>query len=350
MLKMAIFSFDKQYKGWSIERTLRHVSYWGFWLTFYTLVNGTAHDSYYDWFILELFILPVKIPFTYLIVYYLLPKFLPKKKYIFLVIVVIIFAFLGVSIIVETNKFLGFINKGQPTLLFSKTAIYRTFDLVYVASLVVIIKMIQQNIRQQKINAQLKEEKMGAELQILKNQLQPHFLFNTLNNIYSMALSKDEETPESILRLSNIISYMLYDCSVEKVDLEKELMLIKNYIELEKLRYGNRLDLSFDVQGDVKGKMIAPLLLLPFVENAFKHGVSKDENESWIRIHLSLINNKIEFLVENSIPDSTDKNELTKSGIGLSNIKKRLELQYNERYKLIIVPSDTYLIKLKLML
>lgn len=350
MEKMSFFSFDKQYKGLSVERILRHLLYWSFWLAFYTLVNGSYDEVYYTWFVLELFMLTVKIPFTYIIVYYLLPKLIPKKKYIILIIIIILLAFFGVSIIIEINKFLGHTHKGQPLTLFSGTAIYRTFDLVYVASLVVIIKMIQQNSWQQKVNAELKEEKIGAELQILKNQLQPHFLFNTLNNIYSMALSKDDEAPESILRLSNIISYMLYDCSVERVDLEKELELIKNYIELEKLRYGNRLDLSFDIQGNVKGKMIAPLLLLPFVENAFKHGASMDENKSWIRINLSSTNNNLEFFIENSIPNSGVNNEITKSGIGLSNIKKRLKLQYTGKYNLNITQSESYLVKLKLEL
>ena len=147
------------------------------------------------------------------------------------------------------------------------------------------------------------EQKLGAELKVLKNQLHPHFLFNTLNNLYSMVLTQHPRASEVVVRLSDIMSYMLYDCERRLIDLEKEIENLKNYIELEKIRYGKRLDISFETGGKIAGKSIPPLLLLPFLENAFKHGVGKNERASWVRINLWVNDEELTYLVENSLPD-----------------------------------------------
>ena len=122
---------------------------------------------------------------------------------------------------------------------------------------------------------QAQQEKITAELQLLKAQVHPHFLFNTLNNIYSFSLDNSPKTPDMILKLSSLLSYMLYDCKAEEVRLEKEIEIMKNYIDLEKERYGNKIEISWSVEGDIKDKFISPLLMLPFLENAFKHGISE---------------------------------------------------------------------------
>lgn len=348
---MWLFSFDKEYKGWSFERVSRHIVWWCFWLTFYTVINGSYANQYGDFLLLELMVMAVKIPFVYVVVYYLFPKLLPEKRYFALGASMIVLALVGVAGIVEINKTLPpEIQHGQPTSFWNTKAFFRALDLIYGVSLVVVIKMVQQFFQQRRLNAQLKEEKANAELQNLKNQLQPHFLFNTLNNIYGMVLSGNREAADSVLRLSSIMSYMLHECEGTFVALEKELELIKNYIELEKLRYGDLLDVSMETAGCIKGRMIAPLLLLPFVENAFKHGVSASEKHAWVRINVLVTDDELTFFVENSIPCDDSSFSPVKSGIGLANVRQRLDLLYPQRHELKINAADTYLINLKIIM
>jgi len=349
---MSFFSLDKEYAGWPLERIARHVLYWGLWLTFYCILNASYQGSgYLQWLWLELMFMTVKLPYAYFVAYYLFPKLLPQKKYTTLFFSMLLFAFVGVWFMVLLLSNFPDIALGQPTEFFAVKTFFRALDLVYIASLVVVIKMIQRFMRQERISARLREEKVGSELQILKNQLQPHLLLNTLNNIYGLVLSDDKKAGGAVLKLSNIISYMLYECNVDYVELEKEVSLLRNYMELEKIRYGDRLDVSFDIQGSISGKYIAPLLLMPFVENAFKHGAAQSEGPSWIRISLETEADEIFFMVENSLSGipSGGTPEL-KSGIGLENVRKRLILLYPERHWLQIKEDDTYWISLKIKL
>ena len=166
------------------------------------------------------------------------------------------------------------------------------------------------------------QERKTAELQLLKAQVHPHFLFNTLNNIYSFSMNNSPKTPGLILKLSSLLSYMLYDCKAEEVRLEKEIETIKNYIDLEKDRYGNKIEISWNVEGDIKGKFISPLLMLPFLENAFKHSVSEQIDKPWFSVDISVKSDTLRCKIANS------KNEfvaLTENGPGITNVKKRLE-------------------------
>ena len=230
--------------------------------------------------------------------------------------------------------------------------IYKVIDLIYIASLPMMFKVYQQQHLQEKRATQLVEQQLEAELKILKNQLHPHFLFNTLNNLYAMVLTHHPHAAEVVVRLSNMMSYMLYECERPEIDLEKEIENLQNYIELEKIRYGKRLDFSFELGGEVAGKTIAPLLLMPFLENAFKHGTGTEETISWIRINLWVENGNLTYLVENSIPSITTEEAMpkTQSGVGLSNVRKRLALLYPESHQLEITQNDSYLITLKLNL
>jgi len=192
----------------------------------------------------------------------------------------------------------------------------------------------------------LNEQKKTAELTALKHQLNPHFLFNTLNNLYALAIKKSDQTPEVIERLSDILDYMLYRCNDTYVSLQKEIELIDNYLSLEKLRYGKRVQISFkkDIENDVK---IAPLLLLTFIENAFKHGVSQELKEAYINIQISLEGSYIVFHIVNSTPKTLIKNN-TKQCIGLNNVKKQLALLYSNNYTLDVnVEKESYTVTLK---
>ncbi len=194
----------------------------------------------------------------------------------------------------------------------------------------------------------LNEQKKIAELTALKHQLNPHFLFNTLNNLYALALKKADETPEVIEKLSDILDYMLYRCNDTFVSLKKEIELIENYLSLEKVRYGKRVQISFEenIDQDVK---IAPLLLLTFIENAFKHGVSQELKKASIAIKINLEGHQIIFNIKNSIPDTNVENNKAHR-IGLKNIKKQLELLYSDNYFLDIENTKkSYTVTLKLL-
>ena len=176
---------------------------------------------------------------------------------------------------------------------------------------------------------QLKIEKQEAELNYLKSQTNPHFLFNTLNNIYSLSRDKSDQAPESILRLSKILRYMLYETGGEFTAIEKELKIISDYIELEKLRYDESLRINFNYDVEDMKQALPPLLLIPLVENAFKHGASETRNLPFVDIHLSVKERHLDFVVKNSSDGVSDEQKV-KENIGLSNLRRQLELLYTD--------------------
>lgn len=189
--------------------------------------------------------------------------------------------------------------------------------------------IIYHNVRLRQAAQQLRIEKQQAELNYLKSQTNPHFLFNTLNNIYSLARDKSDLAAESIMRLSKILRYMLYDAGGQFVAVEQELKVIGDYILLEQLRYDEtlRVDFNYDVE-DMKQRL-PPLLLIPLVENAFKHGASETRHQPYVDIHLSVANRQLAFFVRNSTEESSGDGEV-KENIGLSNLRRQLELLYTD--------------------
>lgn len=175
---------------------------------------------------------------------------------------------------------------------------------------------------------QLRIEKQEAELNYLKSQTNPHFLFNTLNNIYSLAYDKSDLTPESILRLSKILRYMLYETNSSTVSIQQELEIINNYIALEKLRYDDSLLISFQHQIEDPNQAISPLLLIPLIENAFKHGTSETMVKPFVNVNLSVMKQHLQLKVQNSAND--DSNGELKENIGLTNLRRQLNLLYKE--------------------
>lgn len=196
--------------------------------------------------------------------------------------------------------------------------------------------------------SKINEQKKIAELTALKQQLNPHFLFNTLNNLYALALEKSERTPEVIERLSDMLDYMLYRTNSKFVSLQKEIELIENYLALERIRYGNRVAVSFDYEKPNDTK-IAPLLLLTFIENAFKHGVRQELKQASIDISLKLTGEDILFKIKNSKPSSSIVSDNTEQALGLKNVKRQLELLYPNAYDLQLLDEEsTYMVLLKL--
>jgi two-component system, LytTR family, sensor kinase len=194
-----------------------------------------------------------------------------------------------------------------------------------------LIKLMGNSFKQEKLLREIEKEKFSAELGLLKAQINPHFLFNTLNSLYALTLKGSEQASKVVLRLSDLMHYMLYEASTNKVLLKNEIKYLENYISVEQMRFAERLDLSFQCSGDIKGKMIAPLLLLPFVENAFKHGI--EDNAGWVTINLKVTGSRLFLKVENSC---TVVSKQKGNGMGLKNVKRRLELSYPNDYELTI--------------
>jgi len=304
-----------------------------------------------QWVAFESVVLPVKISFTYFVAYLLMPRLLYRKRYqaFFLVSLLSLVCFGSLLYLVYTQVVHPII---MEDILYHKASpfIYKGLELIYIASIFIGFKFFQNYYHQQAQNQILIKEKAEAELKYLRNQIQPHFLFNTLNNIYGLVLSDDKQAAsDTIVAFSNLLSYMLYESNVAFVPLEKELHHLETYIELEKLRYRKRLTVNYDKEINQKETKIAPLLLIPLIENAFKHGPAKEKGASFISIALKVDSDKLTFIVENSYKKQKSTSSI-RSGIGLENVKKRLELLYSGRHSLAIDDMDsTFSVSLTLM-
>lgn len=194
----------------------------------------------------------------------------------------------------------------------------------------------------------LEKERVDMELAALKAQVNPHFFFNTLNSIYALSLEKDERLPSTVLQLSGIMRYYLYESKGEKVPLEKEVAILKDYIQLQRIRSSEKLDLQLDAEGDLTGVQIAPLLLITLVENAFKHGAKGTSGASFIHMKLYRENHQVLFTISNN-KGTVDTPVQEAKGLGLENVKRRLELLYPGRHELLIdEPPGVFTVQLKL--
>jgi two-component system LytT family sensor kinase len=202
-----------------------------------------------------------------------------------------------------------------------------------VVAVTMLFKLMRNAYRQQQKLHAVEKERLSAEMGLLKAQINPHFFFNTLNSLYALTLKRSDQASKVVLRLSALLHYMLYDAGTDKVLLVDEIGHLENYIGIEQMRFADRLTLSFRHSGDIAGKMIAPLLLLPFIENAFKHGLTKDAG--WINIDLTLTGDELHLKVENSY---TAGNQPARSGIGLANVRRRLNLTYPNHHTLALTP------------
>lgn len=199
-------------------------------------------------------------------------------------------------------------------------------DVGFVSGAAIVIKQVRLQAAAREREKSLVREKLESELKFLRNQTNPHFLFNTLNNIYALARKKSDQTPEVVLKLSKLLRFMLYESAKPLVRIGDEVKMLDDYIELEKLRYDHRLTVNFYREIDNSGEAISPLLLLPFVENAFKHGPGESHFDSSIHIELTLQNGRLSFTVENTKEKSVSVG--VKENIGLSNVKRQLDLMY----------------------
>jgi sensor histidine kinase YesM len=276
------------------------------------------------------------IPVNHVFFEFAVPFIARKRSYLVLNILVgiaVVFVFMilwsfglyrwrGLGVVLHIYKPLGENVAGQ--VLTSQMA-FSMGSLVFFA----VVRHIFRHIRLQQAEQQLRIEKQAAELNYLRAQTNPHFLFNTLNNIYSLARDKSDLAPESILRLSKILRFMLYETSGEFISVEQELKIITDYIALEKLRYDDSLTVNLNHDIEEMKQALPPLLLIPLVENAFKHGVSETRGHPFINIHIAIKRRQLTCRVENSSETAPGDKEV-KENIGLSNLRRQLELLYRD--------------------
>jgi sensor histidine kinase YesM len=286
----------------------------------------------------------VHMGLVYSILYFILPRYLSKNKSWLLttLLLLLLIAFIGfinyfnfvLSFYLSTR--VGYFPK-MPGMDFTIRAWSRQilFNYPTVVGFALAIKLLKNWYLKQKETAQVAREKINAELQLLKAQVHPHFLFNTLNNIYSFIINDSPAATEAIKKLSNLLRYIIYECNQPLVKLEKELKMIKGYIDLEKIRYGESFNMSLQIRGNPINKMICPLLLIPFLENSFKHGASQMLTHPWVNLDIVIEEQELYFNLSNSKPTLTGEKTVIK-GLGLSNVKKRLAILYPGTYSLNI--------------
>ncbi len=278
--------------------------------------------------------LPILVTATYFIALFAVPKFLNKGRWgLFLLCLagVTVFVLYGRVKWLELVNFIEYEYYKVPVSKVLKNVIrdYATIALAVCIYIIGDYRMAQQ------ANIALARSKAEAEIKLLKGQLQPHFLFNSLNNIYSLALIKSDLTADSILKLTELLDYLVYRVNMDKVALSKELQLLRNYIGLEQLRYGDQLIVEADVKVENDALQVAPLLLLPFAENCFKHGGAGSDGLFWVKIQLLADEKGLVFDIANSKKNGVaPKNRA--GGLGLQNIRQRLLLLYPGRHQLHI--------------
>ncbi|WP_299251830.1 histidine kinase [uncultured Aquimarina sp.] len=336
------------------NRIIIHILYWIGLIIFFGITWGTYDNDYIRSFTIQTFSLPARMTLVYVSIYILLPSFFIKRKFIafiiaYIMVLLIVSIFIQRPIIffyVQPNYLPGWHSEGY----FIITELVNTILDVNIAAVIPLgMSFFKFYYNSQQKALTLEKEKIETELIQLRNQVHPHFLFNTLNSLYALIIRKSDLAETAILKLSRLMRYMLYEANVPKVSLTKEIEYLKNYVDLEKLRFETTIDISFNSEMD-KDYEISPFLLIPFVENAFKHGTSSSK-KSWIVINIFTKQDALVMLVENAkLINKNEQHELV-GGIGFKNVRKRLDLLYPNKYSLNIEDNElSYEIILKINL
>jgi sensor histidine kinase YesM len=286
---------------------------------------------------------------VYVTNYLLIPQLLYKKRYVLFVLTFVVFVFASSAF----KMYLEGQIAGAPRMfsLFSGNFKERVYDNVIPHFLLVstgaAFKLLLDYAKAQRRLGEMAREKAEAELNFLKSQINPHFLFNSLNSVYFLIDKNNEQARQALHKFSDMLRYQLYECNDDKISIEKEISFLKDYVDLQKLRKDENYSVEFNASPDVKGFSIEPLLLMSFVENAFKHISHNSHKKNFVKMDLSRSNGLFQFSVENS--KEQHPSEQTHSGIGLNNVKRRLELLYPGKHQLNIGQTDeTFTVDLKI--
>jgi len=331
--------FDTKRMNTLLHKTARialHLVFW-FCAWFFFFFYYKRYSEVNSYTLLASFInLVVAIATVYTFNYYLIPKILLKnqwKKFIAFAFVAIVL-FFYIELLLTLFLVVKLLYAGQSLFPEMVDVVMLLFNMFFVVFIAIAIKFYKRwseiDIREQKVQ----KEKVEAELQMLKTQINPHFLFNTLNSIYVLAMKNSEQTANMVMKLSDILDYILYKIDSPRIAISAEIQIIENYIALEKIRFTNRVNLSLSSDFKSEDIQIPPMLIIPFIENAFKHGVAKSLEKSWVKISMQEAGQMMNIAVSNSKGQNSTKSET--GGIGLANVRKRLDILYRDSYKLDI--------------
>lgn len=327
------------------NRVLQHVLFWS--LSFLILTNVlkvSVEIKKIDIIYTAIFHVPIVL-IVYLNLKLLFPVFLEKGKYFFYSILVLALISFGAGFyIILFNSWIDHIFSGYYFI-----AYYGFFDISLYFVIYIFVTSLLRLARGWFQLQEIEKEKTVAELKALKSQINPHFLFNSLNSIYSLARKNSAQVPEKVIQLSDLMRHIIYDSEVEFILLSKEIEMIRNYIELQNLRTPEKEKIELEVVGKVEGKKVAPLIFLPFVENSFKHGLKSGAEHPFVKIKIEVLPDDLIFEIENSKGKTSDPVDSKYKGIGIENVKKRLGLIYPGCYSLKIVNNDeTYKVLLQI--
>lgn len=337
-------------KLWSRRDSFYHVIFWTS-LFIVSLVASIPTMGFFLAFITDI----INVGFFAVIAYfnflYLFPKYLKDRNFVWH------FAALAIASLLLTpikTLFFFLVSSGsqQTQFLYISNQMFIFLSTFFVGTSTTIYQVMNDWLVQQRDKKDLESQNLQSELKFLKSQINPHFLFNTLNSLYALTLKKSDLAPEIVLKLSEMMRYMLYECNEKEVPLSKEINYMKNYLELEKLRHGNKMLIDLKINGEIKDQKIAPLILIPFIENSFKHGINNQVSQGFVNLELNVLNGDLQMELENSKSPSLPKmNGKRSGGIGLVNVKRRMAILYPDKYHLDINESpNTYKVELNINL
>lgn len=346
-------------------RLRRHFLFWGCWwlsqAILYSFVPGLIQLTWVQRLQISgidaMAFMPPHIFLGYSLMYFVIPRFVVKGKYMATALLVpLLFlatgAFSAAISVYGINQLRSFLI-GIPCPMAGNTFFMSLMGGlrggITIGGVAAAIKLMKYWYVKQARNLELQKENIASQLQLLKAQVHPHFLFNTLNNVYAHAQVGSSSAPTLIAGLSDMLRYMLYECDTPLVPLDKELKMVQDYVLLERVRYGNKLDVNIQVTGNTKDARIAPLLLLPFIENCFKHGASQMIEQPWVSLQITIEGDWMRMkLLNGKAPGVKVSPE---GGIGIANVMKRLEYMYPERHQLVINnEEEVFIVNLRIQL
>lgn len=319
-------------------RIIKHIIYWlCFFTALFVFMGFEALNK--NFLIIDL---PVTLFYSYFIAYFIIPYFLRKGQIIVLLLSIVIISLLLSFIRLSNYDYVYYALfssslSNHPQQLSFPLLVLNAKDFSLGLLLFLSVKYTNAWIHSDNKLIRIEKEQLVTEMKLIKTQVDPHFLFNTMNNFYSLSVSKNKQIQSKIGKMWGLMDFMVTETHFKEIKLTKEIKLIQDYIDLEKLRYGKRLNLSFVISGELEDYRIPPLILYPFIENCFKHGCAPDPGNSWLEIKIEELKDKIRFTIINSITENSDTKLKNKDeNGGIENIRNRLNYQLSDRFNLDI--------------
>jgi two-component system LytT family sensor kinase len=337
-------NFNKLFKSGSL-----HLLFWLAFIAYQMVSLGVMNDDFisFNFDVQHITSIPTTIIVCYINLCVLLPKFYDRRKFAIYICFLLLLIFLGSLSIRAWAHFIWrewdrhhfaeryLLDKSQ--FWIPLRILRNAMQVLSVVALTTFLRLARRSYTTEKIFRELQIEKITAELGYLKAQINPHFFFNTLNSLHALTINTSAEANTLVLKLSDLMHYMLYKTGNSKVPLTEEIKYLEDYISIEQLRFADHLEVSFQYFGDINGQLIAPLLLLPFIENAFKHGITN--GSGWVTINLKVNGNVLILRVKNSCHKLTQAHT---PGLGIKNLKRRLELTYPNRHELLLKKHEEF--------